>query len=182
MVVSLTIVSLLSVIRRPTHQRKLIASLRGFLTQRWWLAYPQPCNLQPVAQFSFHKGAALRGPVALWPLRAMPQDQGDLSQDEDQCEAENAERLEIDPDVFRLGPPDDFVEAGHGSEEAGEAETQAIPAGFIHLQAAAHDIANQGLLQDQATEQDDRKQALDDGRFHLDESIVVQPQGQPAKR
>ena len=45
-----------------------------------------------------------------------------LGKREDQRQAEDAEDLEVDPEIGALGAPDHFVETRHGQEEKAEAQ------------------------------------------------------------
>src|SRR3546814_17867818 len=66
-------------------------------------------------------------------------------------------------------------------EEKSKAQRELVPASFVEGPGGAQQRLQQRLPERQAAEQHRREDELDDRRLHLDEGVVVQPQGQAAE-
>ena len=58
---------------------------------------------------------------------AMPRDERDLSERESNRERQESKHFKVDPKLFRLGPPDKFIQGRHRKEEQPPPDGQSVP-------------------------------------------------------
>ena len=77
--------------------------------------------------------------------------------------------------------PDHLVDHRQEEEEQAPAERQLAPALGVEMEGRIEDVAEQRPAEGQAAEQHRAEQRVDDGRLHLDEDVVLQPERQRAE-
>ncbi len=112
----------------------------------------------------------------------MLHDQRHLGEREEDGDRHGAPDLESDPEIRREGS----ARSPRLSTARNRKNTPQRIVSFRHpssssLKAAWEDVAEQRFAEEEAAEQDRAEERVDDGRLHLDEGVVLQPERQRAE-
>src|SRR5580704_9621126 len=110
-------------------------------------------------------------------FRLVAHDKGRLRESEEEGQRQEAESLELDPEVRGLAPPDDLVEDRKRDEKKRPAPGQPAPAFFRHVQRPVEQDFEDGLVEREAREQSRCKKQIKRGRLDLDQRLVVEEEG-----